>query len=171
MRKIQWLCCDRHWRRHWRYLSQIACDALPDDLMLVDILTVLDNTQLVSNLQLLYGREWARSYSNIWQEILHSRLNAEIIIGQVPGYAVACYYPYHASTKSITSGLFLEKRKKGFVKRSGLSHVNSATYLTCQQPSICVKTDWAGFVWWKTEPHDEFWLLSNLCRHRLPLRL
>ena len=66
--------------------------------MLVDILTVLDNTQLVSNHQLLYGREWARSYSEIWQEILHSRLNAEIMIGQVPGCAVDCYYPYHAST-------------------------------------------------------------------------
>ena len=112
--------------------------------MLVDILRVLDNTQLVSNFQ-------PRASSSFTEENEHAliqksnkkscTLNAEIIIGQVPGYAVACYYPYHASTKSITSGLFLEKRKKGFVKRNGLSHVNSATYLTCQQPSICVKTD------------------------------
>lgn len=169
VRKIQWLCCDRHWRRHWRYLSQIACDALPDDLMLVDILTVLDNTQLVSNLQLLYGREWARSYSNIWQEILHSRLNAEIIIGQVPGCAVACYYPCHASTCQLR---LVCSRTKG---RKDLSNVGlSAEFCNLLDLSATfnLSKNWLSGVC-LMKNRTTWWILAaiHFWRHWLPLGL
>lgn len=53
-------------------------------------------------------------------------------------------------------------RTKGGTDRSSVD-LSAVTYLTCQVPSICVKT---GMTEWdvfdeKTEPHDEFWSLST----------